>query len=202
MTMVLVYSGINYERGVMSNLKITRFGNPILRKAAKRLNSDEVKSGPIQTLIRDMKALLETDEYGVGLAAPQVGKSIALSVIGIKPTPTRPTVARFETIIINPDYVGIGEPTSKWEACISCGTGSDTLYAEVPRYEAIHASWIDEQGREHAEDIEGFVAHVFQHETDHLNGVLFVDRVKDSESYMMGDEYRKRVVNGLNSSEE
>lgn len=175
-------------------LAITRFGNPVLRKPGKQLTPEEIRSGTVQQLIRNMYAKLATDMYGVGLAAPQVGYGIALSVIGIKPTPTRPDVQRFNSVIVNPVYEGIGETVEKWEGCISCGTGDDTLYAKVPRYTTVKATWLDERGVRHNETLKGFVAHVFQHETDHLNGILFVDKVRDTRSYMMGDEYRRRIV--------
>lgn len=178
----------------MKQLTITRFGNPILRQHSKRLVHEEIISKNIQQFIYAMFQKLATDQYGVGLAAPQVGKSIALSVIGIKPTPTRPDVETFSSVIINPSYQGIGELSEKWEGCISCGTGEDTVYAKVPRYEIIQATWLDEAGVHHEELLGGFVAHVFQHETDHLDGRLFVDKVTDTTSYMMGDEYRKRIV--------
>jgi peptide deformylase len=176
-------------------LKLTRIGNPILRKVAKRLDMGDIKSNAIQTLIADMRHTVARKEYGVGLAAPQVGKSVALSIIGIKPTPNRPELEPFETVIINPEIIetyGNSEP--KWEGCISCGTGDDLLFAQVPRYGKVKLRWRDETGVQREEVLHGFVAHVAQHETDHLNGILFVDKVEDSSSYMMADEYRKRVI--------
>jgi len=176
-------------------LTITRLGNPVLRRVAKRLTADEITSVATQELIASMFELLRSDNYGVGLAAPQVGKSLALSTIGIKPTPTRPELERFDTVIINPSCQGIGRRIAMWEGCISCGTGDDTLYAKIPRFRKVQATWQDTEGKEHSQVLEGFVAHVFQHETDHLNGIIFIDRVKDTKSYMMADEYRKRIIN-------
>jgi peptide deformylase len=72
----------------MQLLKLTRFGNPILREPTRRLSNSEIKSAQIQSLIRDIRHTNGLKKYGVGLAAPQVGESVALSVIGIKPTPT------------------------------------------------------------------------------------------------------------------
>lgn len=176
-------------------LKATRFGNPILRSKAKRLTLEQIKSAPTQQLIEDMRYTLLKKKYGVGIAAPQVGESIALSVIGIKPTPNRPNLEPFDTVIINPEIIETyGNRKQLWEACISCGTGNSTLFAQVPRYKKIKLRWIDEKAVKHEKILEDFVAHVAQHEVDHLNGVLFVDRVKDSTTFMMADEYRKRVV--------
>ena len=85
-------------------LKLTRAGNPILREAMPRLNDDEILSDEVQRLIENMYHTVRERKYGVGLAAPQVGARYALSVIGIKPTPNRPELDVFETVIINPEY--------------------------------------------------------------------------------------------------
>ena len=176
-------------------LKITRFGNPILRKKTSQLSLVEIKSPKIQDLIRNIRYTLKENESGVGLAAPQVGKAVALSVIGIKPTPSRPNLEVFETVIINPRVVQtFGELKPLWEGCASCGNGNDILFAKVPRYSKVKLSWLDENGKKHLGILSGFVAHVAQHETDHLNGVLFIDKVKDPSTFMMMDEYQKRVV--------
>lgn len=173
----------------------TRFGNPVLREKAYRLTLEEIQSEKIQTLIKNIAYTLEKEDYGVGIAAPQVGESVALSVIGIKPTPSRPELEPFITTLINPEILEtFGELESKWEACISCGEGKNLLYAKVPRYDKVRLRWLDEKGETNENVLSGFVAHVAQHETDHLNGVLFVDRVEDSTTYMMADEYRLRIV--------
>lgn len=175
-------------------LRRTQFGNPILRTPTKKLSEKQIKSAEIQQLIRDMKFTLDKRKYGVGLAATQVGENVSLSVIGIKATPNRPNEIPFDSVIINPSFIGIGRRSPMWEGCISFSSGGEAMYAKAPRYKKIKASWMDENGVKHAELIDGLPAHVFQHETDHLNGVLFVDRVKDSTSWMTASEYRKRIV--------
>jgi peptide deformylase len=179
---------------MQQQLTFTRFGNPILRQVAKRLSKAEILSREVQQLIADMRETCEKEKAGVGLAAPQVGESIALSVIAIKPTPHRPDLERFDTVIINPKYEGVGRRTGMWEGCISCGRGKDTLFGKALRYRKIQAQWLDETGEKHERLLDGFIAHVFQHETDHISGILFVDNVKDPRTYMMADEYRKRIV--------
>lgn len=178
----------------MKPLKLTRFGNPILRAKARELSIEEVKSDEIQQLIADIRYTNEQKKYGVGLAAPQVGVSVSVSIIGIKPTPTRPKLEPFSQVIINPHYDGIGRRSSMWEGCQSGGAGKHTLFGRALRYKKIQASWQDEYAQKHEEILDGFVAQVFQHETDHLEGILFVDRVQDTKSYMMADEYRKRII--------
>ncbi len=103
-------------------LKATRFGNPILRKKARILSATEIESDEIQALIANMRFTLVQENYGVGIAAPQVGESISLSVVGIKPTPNRPDLEIFDTTFINPEITEtIGAKLSMWEGCISCG---------------------------------------------------------------------------------
>lgn len=177
-------------------LKTTCFGNPVLRTTTRQLTADEILSKEIQNLIRNMYYTLEKCKYGVGLAAPQVGLNIALSVVGIKPTPTRPNLEPFDTVLINPEIVEtFGKRTQMWEGCISSGKGRNSLYAKVPRYKKIRLRWLDGRAKQHDEILDGFIAHVMQHETDHLNSVLFVDRVKDPATYMLADEYKKRIAN-------
>lgn len=179
----------------MMTLKITRFGNPLLRQKARHLSSNEILSDKVQELITAMKVTIASKKYGVGLAAPQVGEDIALSVIAIKPTPNRPHLQSFESVIINPEIIKThGYRKQLWEGCISSGSGRDTLFAKVPRYKSITLRWYDENAELHEEKLTGFPAHVAQHETDHLNGVLFVDTVKDTGTFMMQDEYIKRIV--------
>lgn len=177
-----------------AKLRLRHFGDPILRQKARILKSEEIVSEETAILINNIRSLNTVKKYGVGLAAPQVGVSLALSVIGIKPTPTRPELEPFDTVIINPTYEGIGRRVGMWEGCQSCGKGQNTVYAKALRYRKIRATWLDENAVLHSELLEGFLAHVFQHETDHLNGILFVDRVRDTKTYMMADEFRKRVL--------
>lgn len=185
----------------MKLLELIHFGNPLLRQKARRLTREEIRSSEIQSLITDIRYTNQVKQYGIGLAAPQVGVSVALSVIGIKSTPTRPGLEPFEQVIINPSYTGIGQPEPMWEGCQSAGSGDDTLYAQAERYAAINATWTDEAGGLHSEMLKGMPAHVFQHETDHLNGILFVDRVKDSRTFMMASEYRKMRTKELHDEQ-
>jgi peptide deformylase len=176
-------------------LPITRFGNPVLREIARRLSAEEILSNDTQELITNMRYTLVEKKYGVGIAAPQVGVSIALSVVGVKPTPNRPELEPFDTVLINPQILEtFGELTDMWEGCVSCGTEDDILFAQLPRYEKIKLRWLDEYAKSREEIIDGFVAQVVQHETDHLNGILFVDHVTDPTSFVMADEYRKRYL--------
>lgn len=177
----------------MKSLRRTQFGNPVLRAQTRQLDEAEILSPDIQELIANMQYTLTHKKYGVGLAATQVGAGIALSIIGIKPTPTRPKNPTINMVVINPEIVktsGVKKPL--WEGCVSFGDTRNFPYAQVPRYKKIRLKWLDQHAKAHKQDFEGITAHVLQHEVDHLNGVLFVDRVVDTKSYITVAEYKKR----------
>lgn len=169
-------------------LEKTEFGNPILRDVAAHLADDEILAPKTQELIHNMYYTLEHKKYGVGIAAPQVGTSVALSVIDTKPTPTRPDLKRQKLTLINPEIVELFEKkVPMWEGCIS---GAE-MYAQVPRHTKLRLKWQDEKAQTHEQTFDGFLAQVIQHEVDHLSGVLFVDKVVDTKSYMTFAEYKK-----------
>jgi peptide deformylase len=171
-------------------LSKTEFGNPILREQTKKVSIDEINSAKVQSLIKNMYYTLNNKPYGVGIAATQVGENIAISVIDTKPTPTRPNLKREKLTIINPEIIETyGKQNELWEACIS----GPEMYAKVPRYKRIKLTWFDENGHLKENIFDGFIAHVIQHEVDHLNGVLFVDRVKDTKTYTTLKEYKKII---------
>lgn len=169
-------------------LRKTEFGNPILRNPNRALSDAEIVSLEIQQLVSNMYYTLENKKYGVGIAATQVGENVALSVIDTKPTPTRPDLKRQKLTIINPKIIKTyGKKVPMWEGCIS----GSKLYALVPRYNKIRLKWKDEKAKLYEADFDGFLAHVIQHEVDHLNGIIFLDKVEDSKSFMTFNEYKK-----------
>ena len=176
------------QRKMVKILRRTQFGNPILRQKTRRLSREEILSNEIQDLIKNMKYALEKRKFGIGLAAPQVGKSVAISFIGIKPTPARPNLKRQDMVIINPKIIKTyGDKEDMWEGCISFGDP----FAKAERYKKVRVRWQDEKAATREKDFDGILAHVLQHEVDHLNGILFVDRVKDSKTYVTESEYLK-----------
>lgn len=180
-------------------LKRALFGNPLLRKHAKLLTTDEILSDEVQKLIADMYEYLDSSpKFGVGIAAPQLGQDFAISVISIKSMPHHPDVRRQKLTIINPEIIKYhGRKASMWEGCISFGgSTNDFPYAQTMRYKKVTLRYIDELGITHERDFTGMLAHVVQHETDHLHGILFVDRVKDTHSYCMKSEYIKNYLKG------
>ena len=175
-------------------LSKSSFGNPVLRTRARQLSVDEIKLDEVQQLISNIKHTLQEKKYGIGLAAPQLGKSVALSVIYIRPTKTRPNLPKSEwadLVIINPQITEKSKETkSYWEGCISL----TDVFAKVLRHKTIKIKYLDENAKSQEKQFSGLLAHVIQHEVDHLNGILYVDRVKDSKTYMSATEYRKRIV--------
>lgn len=180
-------------------MKITYFGDPLLRQKAEVVSQDDIKSEKIKILIENMRTYLNTKKIGVGLAAPQIGNGIALAIIDIKLTENRPNIKKYDLVIINPEITEtFGRKTQLWEGCISAGPLKGGLFAKVPRYKKIKLKYFDQESRLHEKMFEGLIAHVIQHEVDHLNGVLFVDKVKDTKSYATYEEYMKIIKNQPN----
>jgi peptide deformylase len=173
-------------------MKITQFGDPVLRKGIKRLSKAEILSKETQQLLAEMRSKLVDDKLGIGLAATQVGVSLSIAVIELQKTPLREEIDEISLVIINPKIVKVfGRKSQMWEGCISSGSGKAGLFAKVPRYIKIELEYFDENANTHKEVFSGLTAHVIQHEVDHLNGILFVDKVKDTSTFMTYTEYKK-----------
>jgi peptide deformylase len=182
----------------MSILKIARMGHPVLRAKARPLHPSEIRTPKIQQLVDDMFQTMK--EYqGVGLAAPQVHESVRLFVAGFPPARDDrderderderddddgedvPLMA-----LINPEI----EPATReiiedWEGCLSI----PDIRGRVPRASQIVVRAYDRSGKKIEIQASGFTARVIQHETDHLDGVLFFDRMKGFQSLTFLDEF-------------
>jgi peptide deformylase len=170
----------------MAILKVARMGHPVLRTKARPFERSEIKAAAVQRLIDDM---LETMvEYrGVGLAAPQVHETARLFVAvldaGDEPDPQSEPVA-----LINPEISVVGADVEEdWEGCLSI----PEIRGRVPRAREIKVRAFDRKGDRFELRAHGFTARVIQHETDHLNGVLFVDRMRSFETLTFLDEYSR-----------
>src|SRR5687767_15047485 len=172
----------------MSILKVARMGHPVLRARAKPLDPAEIKSPRVQQLIDDMFETMR--EYqGVGLAAPQVHESLRLFVAGFPPAREEdeeddehiPMLA-----LINPEITPIGDTiTEDWEGCLSI----PDIRGRVPRARQIQVQGYDRRGKRIELRTSGFTARVIQHETDHLDGVLFFDRMRSFQSLTFLEEF-------------
>jgi peptide deformylase len=178
----------------MSILKIARMGHPVLRAKARPIHPSEIRTPKIQQLVDDMFETMR--EYqGVGLAAPQVHESVRLFVAGFPPASRDddeddeddedeeevPLMA-----LINPEIEPIGrEVTEDWEGCLSI----PDIRGRVPRARQIIVRAYDRSGKKIEMPASGFTARVIQHETDHLDGVLFFDRMRTFQSLTFLDEF-------------
>lgn len=163
-----------------------------LHQKSKLLSREEVLSDEMQKFFGELMDFSKSGKYGVGLSAIQVDKPIAVTVITSKPTPNRPELEVFDKICINLRVEeGFGEKEPMWEGCCSVRGDDDLpIYAEIPRYKAIRASYLDENGEPHEERVEGFIAQVMQHEADHIEGRIITDLV-DRSQFISCDEFHK-----------
>jgi peptide deformylase len=168
----------------MSILKVARMGHPVLRERARPLDKSDIKSAVFQKLVDDMIDTMH-EYHGVGLAAPQVHEGLRLFVAMLDDDPDSKSEA---VVIINPEIVPNGSGTEEgWEGCLSI----PDIRGMVPRYTDITVRALDRSGRAIELPLTNFPARVAQHETDHLDGVLFFDRMKSMESLTFLDEYSR-----------
>ena len=159
-------------------------GHPVLRERARPLEKSDLRSPLVQTLIDDM---IETmHEYtGVGLAAPQVHAGLRLFVALLEEDPSSKTTA---TVVINPEIVpNSAERQEGWEGCLSI----PDIRGMVPRFTDITVKALDRNGRAFDLRLTKFAARVAQHETDHLDGTLFFDRMTSLASLTYLDEFSR-----------
>jgi peptide deformylase len=168
----------------MSILKVARMGHPVLRAKARPVDKLELKTPALQALIDSMVDTMF--EYaGVGLAAPQVHESIRLFVAMIDADGRGEGDAM---VFVNPEIIVLGDQTVEgWEGCLSI----PEIRGRVPRAQHIKVSALDRTGKRFEIDAKDFPARVVQHETDHLDGVLFFDRMKSLESLTYLEEYSR-----------
>jgi peptide deformylase len=168
----------------MSILKVARMGHPVLRERGRPLERSDLRKPPLQKLIDDM---IETmHEYqGVGLAAPQVHYSVRLFVALLDDDPDAKSDA---TVVVNPEITAMAAAREEgWEGCLSI----PDIRGLVPRLTDITVRGLDRDGRALELRLKNFPARVAQHETDHLDGVLFFDRMESMQSLTYLDEYSR-----------
>ena len=165
-------------------LPVVAYGHPVLKKIAEEIEPDYPG---LQQLIADTFETMYHSE-GVGLAAPQINKSIRLFVIDAEPfVETYPEAKGFKKVFINPEIVEVSE--EKWtfrEGCLSL----PDMNEDVERPSKITVNYLDENFVEHEEEFDGICARVFQHEFDHLEGKVYVDRVAPMRKMMLKNKLR------------
>ena len=169
------------------NLQILQLGNPNLRQ--KSIQIKDISDGQIQQLIDNLIATV-TETNGVGIAAPQVGEFYRLLIVASRPNSRYPHAPKMPpTAMINPKIVDYSTPLIKgWEGCLSV----PGIRGLVPRYQAITIEYTDRNGNLKTQELTDFVARIFQHEYDHLEGKVFLDRVESTQDLMTEAEYRKQ----------
>jgi len=173
----------------MSILKVARMGHPVLRAKARAVDRSEIKGAAIQKLIDDMIDTM-VEYHGVGLAAPQVHEGVRLFVAALD-ADTDEGERQDPIAIINPEITPVGSDiVEDWEGCLSI----PDIRGRVPRARAITVRAFDRKGDRIEINAHDFAARVIQHETDHLNGVLFFDRMRSFDSLTFLEEYSRYWV--------
>ena len=177
----------------MSILKVSRMGHPVLRQRTGLIQPDEINTASMQRLIDDMFDTM--NEYaGIGLAAPQVHQELRLFVAGVHD----PDATMQPVVMINPEIEVIDEEEEEdWEGCLSI----PDIRGKVFRAKNIRVRSLDRYAKPQQLTATGFPARVIQHETDHLNGVLFVDRMTSFESLTFLEEYGRYWDSGSGPDE-
>ncbi len=169
-------------------LEIIQLGDPVLRAKAQRV--ENIQDQRIQKLIDDLITTVK-QANGVGIAAPQVQVSDRLFIVASRPSPRYPNAPEMEpTAMINPRILAHSTDTAKgWEGCLSI----PGIRGLVPRYQAIEVEYTDRNGKVQKQELTDFVARIFQHEYDHLDGIVFLDRLESMQDIVTEQEYQKRV---------
>lgn len=185
--------GYSFRMRTEARIIVPEQNNPILRDIASDIPVADIKSKRIQTLIKEMKALLAQEEHGVALAASQVGEALKLFIVsgkalarGARNAPDEPAEVLTEVgdpkklqpdqVYINPELLKVSRAKKeKHEGCLSIRG----KWGVVPRAEKATIRAYDEKGVRFTRGASGFLAHIFQHEMDHLKGVLYTDKTTE-----------------------
>jgi peptide deformylase len=160
----------------MAILKVARLGHPVLRQPAEPVAAGDISSAAVQQLIDDMIETMH-DYDGAGLAANQVHVPRQIAVIEVAKNPRYPEAPEIPlTVVINPVVTPLTEELEDgWEGCLSV----PDMRGVVPRHTAVRLECLDREGRPVDLVAKDFFARVIQHETDHLKGIVYVDRIRD-----------------------
>jgi len=171
----------------VSRRAIVELGDPVLRERAREVTPDELRSDAVQDLIDDMIETMR-GANGAGLAANQIGEALRIAVVEVRPAnpryPYKPPVPL--TVIVNPVIEPLDDEVEQInEGCLSV----PNLRGEVPRLMNVRVRYTDREGEQRDEVRRGLTAGTFQHELDHLDGILFVDRVEDRGTFSTWEQY-------------
>ncbi|MCU1452849.1 MAG: Peptide deformylase [Acidimicrobiales bacterium] len=167
---------------------IATVGHPVLREAARTIGEDELASPALQQLVDDLIDTMRA-AAGAGLAANQVGEPVRVAVIEVADNPRYPYKPRIPlTVVVNPVLTPLDdEMVAINEGCLSV----PDLRGEVQRHVNVRVQYLDRFGVAHDEVKRGLTAGTFQHECDHLDGVLFLDRVQDPTTFTTWEQFER-----------
>ncbi|AFZ37957.1 Peptide deformylase [Stanieria cyanosphaera PCC 7437] len=172
----------------MTQLEIAQLGNPILRQKARLIENfnDPNLSALIDSLLQTVASA-----NGVGIAAPQVSQSYRVFVIASRPNIRYPHAPMMQpTVMINPQIIAYSEEkVQDWEGCLSI----PGLRGLIRRYQTIEVEYYNREGQKQRQILTDFVARIFQHELDHLDGLVFLDRLNSNQDLYTEEEYQKIV---------
>jgi peptide deformylase len=164
---------------------ITQLGRPVLRRRSK--NVAAVTSAKMQAFVADMIATMKKAQ-GVGIAAPQVGVGLRAFIVAPEPSVRYPKAPSFPPVaMFNPKLLRhSARMITDWEGCLSI----PGIRGRVPRYQWVEIEFISIDGKKRRARLTDFIARIFQHEFDHINGHVYLDRVRDTRTLMTEEEFR------------
>jgi peptide deformylase len=175
----------------MAILKVARLGHPVLRQVARPVPVEMIRSAEVQRFIDDMVETMR--EYtGAGLAANQVHTPLQIAVIEVTENPRYPDAPQIPlTVVVNPIVTPVTEEMEEgWEGCLSV----PDMRGQVSRYTAVRLECLNRDGERVDVVAKDFFARVIQHETDHLNGIVYVDRMRDLSSLSFLAEWQRYAL--------
>ena len=160
-------------------IKIFKDGEPVLRKKARPVPVSEIKSKKIQSVIKKMEKSIAENEDAVAVAAPQIGENLRITVISkwvLSPSEEHPKTEFENMVFINPEITKMSRTKKDYpEGCLS----APGIYGTVKRAEKVKIEAYDENGKKFSRGASGLLSQTIQHEIDHLDGTLFLDKASD-----------------------
>jgi len=172
----------------MNRLSVIKMGHPNLRNSSQPIPLDQIQLSETQKFIDNLIATMRAED-GAGIAAPQVDILKRIFVMEVDNNPRYPDKKSFPlTIAINPEIIPLGkEKVESWEGCLSI----PNIRGKLMRWATVQLSAYDRNGQHYQKKLTGFAAVVAQHELDHLNGILFIDRMDDLTTLSFREEYQR-----------
>ncbi len=178
----------------MAVREIVKIGTPSLRERSRELTEAELVDPALAALVEDLFETMQA-AGGVGLAAPQIGENVRTVVLDVQPNARYPHIeAAGRLVLVNPVLTPLTAAREEdWEGCLSV----DNLRGRVPRWKDLAVNYRLPGGERRSMEAHGFLARAIQHECDHLDGILWVDRLEDTRSITQLAEFQRYVLPGL-----